>query len=158
MKTKKQTDMSSKTEPDHLVDVDLTGIDCDYRSADPILARMHQEADLIQKYLEEDVDISDAAALPPRLAKLDGYLHRMSDMQARAKAMKEYARMTYLSQNERALSQMTATNSNRIINAALHEFTVAADRLDALHSSLTHACRNISIQLSWIKKTMDLGG
>lgn len=150
--------MNPQTETDRLVEVDLSEIDCQYHSANPVLARMHQEADIIQKYLEEDVDISDPALLPPRLAKLDAYLHRMSDMQARAKAMKEYARMTYLSQNERALSKMTATNSNRIINSALHEFTVAADRLDALHSSLTHACRNISIQLSWIKKTMDLGG
>ena len=143
---------------ENLIPVDLNEIDSQYRATNPVLMKMHQEADVIQSYLEEHVDITNVAILPSRLARLDGYLHRMSDMLARAKALKEYAKMTYLSPNEKALSKMTATNSNRIISAAQHEFTVAADRLDALHGSLTHACRNISIQLSWIKKTMDLGG
>lgn len=139
-------------------EVDLSGIDDRFLICNPTLIKMHQEATAIQNFLEQDVDINDVTTLPYRLSQLDAYLHRMSDMQTRAKAMKEYAKMTYISQNEEALSKMTATNSNRVISAALYEFTVTADRMDSIYSSLTQACKNISIQLSWIKKTMDFGG
>lgn len=139
-------------------EVDLSGIDDRFLIRNPTLIKMHQEATAIQNFLEQDVDINDVAMLPYRLSQLDAYLHRMSDMQTRAKAMKEYAKMTYISQNEEPLSKMTATNSNRVISAALYEFTVTADRMDSMYSSLTQACKNISIQLSWIKKTMDFGG
>ena len=143
---------------ENITEVNLSGIDGQYVISNPTLMSMHKEADGIQSYLEQDVDINDTNMLPYRLARLDSYMHRMSDMLSRAKAMKEYAKMTYMAQNEKALNKMTATNSNRIINAALHEFIITADRMDALHTSLTHACRNISIQLSWIKKTMEFGG
>ena len=119
---------------------------------------MHQEADFIQAYLEQNVDINDIGTLPYRLNMLDAYLHRVSDMNIRAKAMKEYAKMTYMAQNEKALSKMTATNSNRIIGSAIHEFTVTSERMENLYGSLTHAFKNISIQLNWIKKTMELVG
>lgn len=145
-------------ETENLKNVDMSGIDGRFLITNPTLAQMHSEADLIQEYLEQEVDINDVGLLPYRLSQLDAYLHRMSDMQTRAKAMKEYAKMSYISQNEKALNKMTATNSNRIITAALYEFTVTADRMDAMYSSLTHACRNLSIQLSWIKKTMEFGG
>lgn len=143
---------------ENITEVNLSGIDGQYVISNPTLVSMHKEADGIQSYLEQDVDINDTNMLPYRLARLDSYMHRMSDMQSRAKTMKEYAKMTYMAQNEKALNKMTATNSNRIINAALHEFIITTDRMDALHTSLTHACRNISIQLSWIKKTMEFGG
>lgn len=141
-----------------VTNVDLSSIDGAYVISNPALRKMHAEADVVQSFLEREVDINDVGMLPYRLNQLDAYLHRMSDLQSRANAMKEYAKMTYMAQNEKALSKMTATNSNRIISAALYEFTVTADRLDTLYSSLTHACRNLSIQLSWIKKTMELGG
>ena len=143
---------------ENLINVDLSQIDGTYVITNPTLRNMHAEADAVQTFLEREVDINDIAMLPYRLNQMDAYLHRLSDMQSRAKAMKEYAKMTYMAQNEKALSKMTATNSNRIISAALYEFTVTADRMDALYTSLTHACKNISIQLSWIKKTMELGG
>lgn len=142
----------------NLKEVDLSGIDEKFLICNPTLIQMHAEANVIQSYLEQDVNLQDVAALPERLSHLDAYLHRMSDMQSRAKAMKEYAKMTYISQNEEALSKMTATNSNRVINAAIYEFSVTADRMDTMYSSLTQACKNLSIQLSWIKKTMELGG
>lgn len=141
-----------------LKEVNLSVIDDKFIVSNPSLIAMHQEANVIQDFLEQKVNINDFATLPDRLAKLDAYLHRMSDMQSRAKAMKEYAKLTYISQNEEALSKMTATNSNRVINAALYEFIVTTERMDTMFSSLTQACKNISIQLSWIKKTMDFGG
>ena len=142
----------------NLTNVDLSHIDGDFIVSNPTLKKMNLEADAIQKYLEQKVDINDIGSLPYRLNILDSYLHRVSDMNTRAKAMKDYAKMTYVSQNEKALSKMTATNSNRIISAAIHEFTVTSERMENLYNSLTHACKNISIQLSWIKKAMELGG
>ena len=150
--------MNTKENLENMVDVDLSTIDDRYIVNNPTLKKMHDEADAVQEFLEQNVNMNDTNVLPDRLARLDAYLHRMSDLPARAKAMKGFAKMTYMAQNEKALTKMTATNSNRILEAALHEFTVTADRMDAIHSSLTHACRNLSIQLSWIKKTMEFGG
>lgn len=141
-----------------IVSVNLSEIDDRYLVSNPTLQKMHQEADAIQSYLEQNVDLNDINMLPYRLARLDAYLHRLSDMQSRAKAMKEYAKMSFLSQNEQAITKMTATNSNRLLASVLCEFTVTADRIDAMHNSVSQACKNISIQISWIKKTMEFGG
>ena len=141
-----------------IVSVNLSEIDDRYFVSNPTLQKMHQEADAIQSYLEQNVDLNDINMLPYRLAQLDAYLHRLSDMQSRANAMKEYAKMSFLSQNEQAIAKMTATNSNRLLASVLCEFTVTADRIDAMHHSVSQACKNISIQISWIKKTMEFGG
>lgn len=137
---------------------DLSGLTDSFIITNPTLRRMHEEADGIQAYLDNKADLDNYALLPYRLNDLDAYFARVSDMQVRAKAMKEYAKIQFLTCNETKLSNMTATASNRLLSSFLYEFTVTEDRLDALCGALSGACRNLVTQISYIKKTMELGG
>lgn len=98
----------------------------------------------------------DPASLTVRLNEMDVWMARLTDMQIRAKAMKEYAKTLMLKNNEEALSKMTATNSNRIVSTYLYEFTVTVDRLDMLYSTLSTMSRNLVTQISYIKQQMQM--
>jgi len=139
-----------------LVRQNLESITDEFKITNPTLQGMHREADNIQAFVANKANLDDAPSLPYRLNEMDAYLARVSDMQIRAKAMKEYAKTTFLIENEDKLAKMTATNSNRIISTYLYEFTITSERLDSLYDLLSLSCRNLITQISYIKKQMEM--
>lgn len=122
----------------------------------PTLAAYHKEADRITEFLKVEANLTDPAALTYRLNDMDVWMARLTDMQIRAKAMKEYARTILLKTNGETLAKMTATNSNRIVTTYLYEFTITVDRLDTLYQTLSTMSRNLVTQISFIKQQMQL--
>ena len=139
-----------------IINQNLNEITDEFVISNPVLLAMHKEANQIQDYLSHKADIDNPASLTYRLNDLDAYLARVSDMQIRAKAMKEYAKTTFLLNNEDKLSKMTATNSNRMIATYLYEFSITAERLEALYSLLSSSCKNLITQISFIKQQMQM--
>jgi len=128
------------------------------KTGNPYLSRLLQEAERIQGFLEEKADLNDAGALSVRLNEMDALMARASEMQVRAKAMREHARNSLTQANEGVLSKMSATNSARLLNCYLEDYLMTADRMDALYSTLSQSCRNLITQISLIKKQMELQG
>ena len=135
---------------------EATAIDDRFNITNPTLAQYHREADQITAFLNVRADLMDPASLTVRLNEMDVWMARLTDMQIRAKAMKEYAKTLMLRNNEEALSKMTATNSNRIVSTYLYEFTVTVDRLEMLYSTLSTMSRNLVTQISYIKQQMQM--
>lgn len=135
---------------------DITAIDDGFVITNPTLASYHREADRITEFLRAEANLLDPAALTFRLNEMDAWLARLTDMQIRAKAMREYAKRLFLQTNEEALSKMTATNSNRIVTTFLYEFTITVDRLDTLYQTLSTMSRNLVTQISFIKQQMQM--
>lgn len=115
---------------------------------------INKEADVIQEFMNTSYNIQDPAALVYRLQNMDGYMSRLSDMMIRVKAMKERVQNAYLNTNEDSLSKMTATKSNRLINAHLYEYKITYDRLDAMYHTIEHLSKNLVTQISYIKEQM----
>lgn len=139
-----------------IIKKDLDGITDQFVITNPVLQAMHKEADNIQAFMVQGANIDDPASLTYRLNEMDAYLARVSDIQIRSKAMKEYARVTFLQDNEDKLAKMTATNSNRLISTHLYEFTITTERLEALYSLISQSCKNIITQISFIKQQMQM--
>ena len=97
----------------------------------PVLAAMHREADGIQSYMDIPIDLQDPASLTERLKYIDVYMARLTDLMIRAKAIKEREKNKFISDNEDKINKLTATVSNRMIDAHLYEYAVAYTRLDA---------------------------
>ena len=135
---------------------EAAAIDDRFNISNPTLAQYHKEADTITAFLNVRADLMDPASLTVRLNEMDVWMARLTDMQIRAKAMKEYAKTLMLRNNEEALSKMTATNSNRIVSTYLYEFTVTVDRLEMLYSTLSTMSRNLVTQISYIKQQMQM--
>jgi hypothetical protein len=123
-----------------------------FSTSNPFLAQLHQEADNIQAYMVQRADILDPASLTDRLSHLDVYMARLTDMMIRSKAMRERAKHSYVNSNEDRLNKMTATVSNRLIEANLQEYTAAYNRLDAMYHTIEHLTRDLVTQISYIKK------
>lgn len=79
---------------------------------------------------------------------------RLSDMMVRAKALREYEKNRFLSENGDKLNKLTATNSNRLIDAHLFEYTVVYNRLDTMYHTMEHVTRDLVTQISYIKQQM----
>lgn len=135
---------------------DAAAIDGNFNIKNPTLRAYHSEADTITEFLKLEANLMDPPALTYRLNDMDAWLARLTDMQIRAKAMREYAKSLFLQQNEEALSKMTATNSNRILTTYLYEFTVTVERLDTLYNTLTTMSRNLVTQISFVKQQMQM--
>lgn len=129
-----------------------------YRSENPCIARLHQEADSIQAYMDIPATIEDPAALTYRLKDLDVYMARLSDMMIRSKTMKERAKYAYIADNEDLLNKLSATVSNRKIDVFLQDYTALYNRLDAMYTTMTHLTRDLVTQISYIKKQMETFG
>lgn len=124
----------------------------------PFLAQLHEEADGIQRVMGAALNLSDPASLTYRLAELDAYMARLSDMMIRAKTAREKEKYRYIAENEDILDKLTATVSNRRIEAYLQEYTAAYNRLDAMYHTIEHLTRDLVTQISWIKKQMESFG
>ncbi len=127
-----------------------------FQATNPILERLHREADSIQHYLNNRANLQDPASLTYRLSDLDVYFARLTEMAIQAKVMKENAQNTFLLENEDKLNKMTATASNRLINAHLAEYKTAYDRLDSMCHLCEHLSRDLVTQISFIKQQMSL--
>lgn len=126
-----------------------------FSTGNAALAQLHREADEIQDYMNQRADILDPAALTDRLSHLDVYMARLSDMMIRAKVIREKAKHAYVGENEDRLNKMTATVSNRLIDASLQEYTAAYNRLDTMYHTVEHLTRDLVTQISYIKKQME---
>ena len=127
-----------------------------FQATTPILERLHREADNIQLYLNNRANLQDPASLTYRLSDLDVYFARLTEMAIQAKVMKENAQNTFLLENEDKLNKMTATASNRLINAHLAEYKTAYDRLDSMCHLCEHLSRDLVTQISFVKQQMSL--
>lgn len=125
-----------------------------FEISNPYLQRMHAEADNIQSYINETAHLEDPTSLTIRLNVLDAYMARLSDMLVRAKAMKEKAQNLYLKKNEEQISKMSATASNRQINAHLYEYTTTYNRIDTMYHTVEHLSKDLVTQISYIKQQM----
>lgn len=125
-----------------------------FATQNPFLAAMHREADGIQAFMDKPIVLEDPASLTYRLKDLDVYMARLSDMMIRAKALKEREQNKYIAENEDKLNKLTATVSNRMINAHLFEYAAAYSRLDAMYHTIEHLSRDLVTQISYIKQQM----
>ena len=125
-----------------------------FATQNPFLASMHREADAIQAYMSIPITLEDPASLTYRLKDIDVYMARLSDMMIRAKALKEREQNKYIAENEDKLNKLTATVSNRMINAHLFEYAAAYSRLDAMYHTIEHLSRDLVTQISYIKQQM----
>lgn len=124
-----------------------------------ILNSMHHEADNVQAFLNQPVNLDDPVSLTLRLAGLDGYFARLSDLVARAKTLRDVARATYIQENEDRLNKLSATVSNRQIDAYLLPYAAAYNRLETMYHTTEVLSRNLVTQISYLKKQMEhLGG
>lgn len=122
----------------------------------PTLQMMHREADNIQRFMDQRADLMDPCALTERLKEMDAYMARLTDMQIKAKSMKKYAETSFNRSNGEALSKMSATNSNRIINAYIFEFAITYDRMEAMYKALSSMSDHLVTQISYIKTQMNM--
>lgn len=125
-----------------------------FEVTNPYLQRMHAEADGIQAFLAQSARLEDPTSLTERLNAMDVYMARLSDMMVRAKAMKEKAQNHYVAENGDRINKLTATVSNRMINAYLYEYAMTYTRLDTMYHTLEHLSRNLVSQISYIKQQM----
>lgn len=125
-----------------------------FTATNPLIEAMHREADKMQVYMGIPANLQDPASLTYRLADLDVYFARLTDMFIQAKAMKESAQNTFLIDNEDRLNKMTATASTRLINAHLSEYKTLYDRLDNMCHLCEHLSRTLVTQISYIKEQM----
>lgn len=125
-----------------------------YYSENPVIAKMHAEAQAIQGYMDLPLTLEDPASLTYRLKDLDVYMARLSDMMIRAKTMREQAKYSYIARNESELSKLAATISNRRIDAYLYEYNALYGRLDAMYHTMEHLTRDLVTQISYIKQQM----
>ena len=125
-----------------------------FATQNPFLASMHREADAIQAYMSIPITLEDPASLTYLLKDIDVYMARLSDMMIRAKALKEREQNKYIAENEDKLNKLTATVSNRMINAHLFEYAAAYSRLDAMYHTIEHLSRDLVTQISYIKQQM----
>lgn len=123
------------------------------------MASMHHEADIIQTYLNQPENLDDPVSLTYRLRDLSAYLARLSDMMVQAKTLRDREKFRYIQENEDVLSKLTATISNRQIDAHLLEYNAAFNRLETMYHTTEVLGRNLVTQISYIKKQMEnLGG
>ena len=127
-----------------------------FQATNPVLEGLHREADGIQRYLNNRANLQDPVSLTYRLSDLDVYFARLTEMAIQAKVMKENAQNAFLLENEDKLNKMTATASNRLINAHLAEYKTAYDRLDGMCHLCEHLSRDLVTQISFIKQQMSL--
>lgn len=120
-----------------------------------ILSTMHREADAIQTYLNQPENLDDPVSLTYRLRDLSAYLARLSDMMVRAKTLRDREKFRYIQENEDVLSKLTATISNRQIDAHLLEYNAAYNRLETMYHTTEVLGRNLVTQISYIKKQME---
>lgn len=130
--------------------------DFSFTASNPVLERLHREADGIQAYMNKRTNLEDPVSLTYRLSDLDVYFARLTEMAIQAKVMKENAQNTFLLENEDKLNKLTATASNRLINAHLAEYKTAYDRLDSMCHLCEHLSRDLVTQISFIKQQMSL--
>lgn len=124
---------------------------------DPAVATLHREADEIQAYMAIPAHLEDPASLVYRLRDLDAYMARLSDMVFRAKMMREREKNKYLAENCDMLNKLSATNSNRLIDAHLFEYSLTYTRLDDMYHTMEHLTRDLVTQISYIKQQMQTG-
>ena len=127
-----------------------------FTSNDPRIEAMHREADRMQAFMDRPATLEDPAALTYRLKDMDAYMSRLTDMMVRSKAMKDYAKNKYLAENEERFSKMTATASNRLIDAHLCDLSVLYTRLEAMSHTIERLARDLVTQISYIKQQINL--
>lgn len=116
---------------------------------------MHHEANMIQTYLNQPENLDDPTSLTYRLRDLSAYLARLSDMMVQAKTLRDQEKFRYIEENEDVLSKLTATISNRRIDAHLLEYNAAYNRLETMYHTTEVLGRNLVTQISYIKKQME---
>lgn len=126
-----------------------------FQTSSPALASMHHEANMIQTYLNQPENLDDPTSLTYRLRDLSAYLARLSDMMVQAKTLRDQEKFRYIEENEDVLSKLTATISNRRIDAHLLEYNAAYNRLETMYHTTEVLGRNLVTQISYIKKQME---
>lgn len=129
-----------------------------FASSNPHIETLHREADNIQRCMEIPASLTDPAALTYRLNELDTFMARLGDMVIRAKAMKDRAKSTFVFQNGDELNKLSATVSNRKIDAFLQDYSILYNRLDTMYGTIEHLTRDLVTQISYIKKQMEQFG
>lgn len=124
-----------------------------FTSQNPLLQQLHTEADTIQKYMNELANLQDPTSLTVRLSNLDAYMARVGEMMVMAKAYRSTAKTKFVNERE-DLNKLTATVSNRIIDAHMQDYNILYDRLDTMYETIRHLTRDLVTQISYIKEQM----
>ena len=124
-----------------------------FTSQNPLLQQLHTEADEIQTYMNELANLQDPTSLTVRLSNLDAYMARVGEMMVMAKAYRSVAKTNFVNERE-DLNKLTATVSNRIIDAHMQDYNILYDRLDTMYETIRHLTRDLVTQISYIKEQM----
>lgn len=124
-----------------------------FETNNPELASLHREADHIQEVLAEPANLDDPSSLTERLRVLDSYMARLGEMNSTAKALRKKAKIEFQS-NREDLNKLTATVSNRIIDAHMQDYDILYDRIDTMYETIRHVTRDLVTQISYIKEQM----
>lgn len=117
------------------------------------IQQLHEEANNIQEYMKQTADLNDPTSLTIRLSNLDSYMARLGEMLITAKALKSTAKTSFVNERE-DLNKMTATVSNRIIDAHMQDYNILYDRLDNMYETIRALTRDLVTQISYIKEQM----
>ncbi len=124
-----------------------------FSTPNPTLQALHDEADLIQRFMTEPANIQDPASMTERLRMLDSYMARLGEMTTTAKAYRRKAKNDFQTGRE-DLNKLTATVSNRIIDAHMQDYDILYDRLDTMYETIRHLSRDLVTQISYQKEQM----
>lgn len=117
------------------------------------IQQLHEEANGIQEYMKQTADLNDPTSLTIRLSNLDSYMARLGEMLITAKALRSTAKTSFVNERE-DLNKMTATVSNRIIDAHMQDYNILYDRLDNMYETIRTLTRDLVTQISYIKEQM----
>lgn len=117
------------------------------------IQQLHEEANGIQEYMKQTADLNDPTSLTIRLSNLDSYMARLGEMLITAKALRGTAKTSFVNERE-DLNKMTATVSNRIIDAHMQDYNILYDRLDNMYETIRTLTRDLVTQISYIKEQM----
>lgn len=136
--------------------MEIQNITDKFTITNPVLKSMNDEADEMQRFLSERADLTDPCALTTRLNEMDVYMSRLTDMQIKSRAMKDYAKAIISAAKDRELPDANTTMKNRIVNAELFEFNLTADRLETMYKTMSTMSDHLVTQISYIKKQMEM--
>lgn len=129
-----------------------------FKSDNNSIQALHDEANIIQTFMDEPCNLQDPNSMTERLCKLDAYMSRLGEMNVIAKAIRSRAENAFVSQRE-DLNKLTATASNRIIKAHMEDYNILYDRIDTMYETIRHLTKDLVTQISYIKEQMrNLGG
>ena len=124
-----------------------------FKSSNNSLQKLHDEANVIQAFMNEPCNLQDPNSMTERLCKLDAYMSRLGEMNVVAKAIRSREENAFVGQRE-DLNKLTATASNRIIKAHMEDYNILYDRIDTMYETIRHLTKDLVTQISYVKEQM----